>query len=350
MRLIIFSILTLLLVYAGAEDSSVKKLRVLIDNVENSRTLRDWHENKERLESIGYQIWFNNKDSQIFCKNINDIPYSYTETFVAWDYTSPSVCSERIKVLYDMHLMSQQHLYGDIKSDVELETCSPKGSERKKLGPTKEVVLDTTGGPRLVRGDLDECVVALTFDDGPHPMLTPKLIEILEVENVKANFFTVGRNIDRYPIIANDLAEAGQIIGNHSHSHKNFPKLKYEQAITEIKGGFNSLLKLWDYTTPFFRFPYGAFTKQTRAYNKSHNVAEFFWNMDTRDWDITNRNKLLKKIFMELNREKRGILLFHDVQPQTIDVMPQVLIALRKAGYKTAVFIPEDLIEDEFPK
>ena len=90
-------------------------------------------------------------------------------------------------------------------------------------------------------------------------------------------------------------------------------------------------------------------TKKTRAFNKKHHVAEFFWNMDTRDWGIKDPSELYRKVISEIDREKRGILLFHDVHPQTIDVMPRVLLALRNAGYTPALFIPEDLIEGDVP-
>ena len=332
----------------ASANEDIQKLRVLVENVDYSPTLRLWHKNKEILETEGYKIWLANLGNLDFCLGLDLLPRSSVGTLAAWNKTIPHVCSKNIDNSYYASRIIDAH-QSVFQSDLSLEPCNPELGKRKQLGPTKQVILDTTGGPRMVRGDLKRCEVALTFDDGPHPMYSRELLEILEKENVHANYFVVGRMVRRHPVIADDIAKAGHIIGNHSYSHKDFHKFPFKETKAEIVNGFRELLKIWDFTTPFFRFPYGAHTKKTRAFNKSRDVAEFFWNMDTRDWGIKDRKALLRNTLKEIDREKRGILLFHDVHPQTIDIMPKVLVALREAGYTTAVFVPEDLIEDEFP-
>ena len=328
---------------AMANSAPATELIELLEKQSNSSTYESWHENREELETRGFKIWSENKNSTSFCKELRESEQSGSFVLSAWNTISPSNCALTPGFISPG---ADEWVYNSLPS---LETCNSSNINNNSLGPSRQVMLDTRGGPRLVTGDLNQCEVAFTFDDGPDPILTERLIEILHSESVQANFFVVGRNVDRYPQITNLVAEAGHVVGNHSYSHKNFPKLSFKDVKREIVKGFRSLLNLWDFTTPFFRFPYGAFTKKSRHFLQNQDVAEFFWNMDTRDWDIKNPNALYRNVVKELNREKRGILLFHDVHPQTIEVIPEVLLALKRAGYTTAVFVPQELIEGDFP-
>ena len=326
---------------AMAASGPAQELIGLIEALENSPSYELWHENREALETRGFEIWKQNRTDDLFCKKLKT---EASDSFVlaAWSSLEPSGCT----ILPTGPTEAPESAF---QSFPILESCNPEYANNNSLGPSREAIIDTRGGPRLVTGDLNRCEVAFTFDDGPHPILTERLLEILKDENVRANFFTVGRNVDRYPQITDQVAQAGHVVGNHSYSHKNFPKFSFNEIKLEIIKGFQSLLGLWDFTTPFFRYPYGAFTKKSRKYLQDHDVAEFFWNMDTRDWAIKNPNDLYRNVLKELNREKRGILLFHDVHSQTIEVIPNVLIALKQAGYTTAVFVPDELIEGDFP-
>ena len=207
---------------------------------------------------------------------------------------------------------------------------------------TRRIPIATDGGPVLVTGDLRVGEVALTFDDGPHVKWTPDILQTLSEHNTQAGFFTVGQNVRRHPQLVVDEAHQGHIIGNHTWSHKQLPKISYGSALKEINDGFVAIHEALNFDTPLFRFPYGARTSHLRSYLKNSDVSEFFWNMDTLDWKIKDPEKLLDYAIKQLDAAERGIILFHDVQPQTAAALPSFLLALQQRGYQTVVFVPED--------
>src|SRR5690606_10858012 len=112
--------------------------------------------------------------------------------------------------------------------------------------------------------------------------------KVFENEGITVDYFNLGVNARRYPEIVREAWDRGHIVGNHTQNHKNLPKYSYPAGLKEILDGFNSILAAHDIVAPFFRFPYGARTKALRAWLKSEDVAEFFWNMDSLDWKIKN--------------------------------------------------------------
>lgn len=203
----------------------------------------------------------------------------------------------------------------------------------------RKVPLSPVGGPVFwygERGGLDNKEVSLTFDDGPHPRLTPLLLNILDEYNVKATFFVLGKNAKRYPEIIEDIVHRGHILANHSHSHHNLPKYSFRHGVSEIESGFDEILNITNQVEPFFRFPYGAKTSALQNYLKQSDVATFFWDVDTLDWKKTNPKELLIYSTNQVYKYNNGIVLFHDVQPQTISVMRDFLSELLLNGYKFA--------------
>ena len=130
------------------------------------------------------------------------------------------------------------------------------------LGLTRTVEIDTTGGPgfgfeHFKQHDfLRNKEVVLTFDDGPWPNNTPAVLKALAGQCIKATFFPIGKHATWYPEILKQVAEAGHSIGNHTWSHKNLDKMKFEEAKTEIEMGASAVhMAVGGPTAPFFRFP-----------------------------------------------------------------------------------------------
>ncbi|MCH2533133.1 MAG: polysaccharide deacetylase family protein [Bdellovibrionales bacterium] len=210
--------------------------------------------------------------------------------------------------------------------------------------PTRQVPVNAIGGPVFwygERGGLDHKEVSLTFDDGPHPRLTPKLLDILDEYNVKATFFVLGKNAKAYPEIIKEIVRRGHKLANHSHSHHNLPKYSFNHGVEEIETGFDEILKITDLVEPFFRFPYGAKTSALQKYLKSTDVATFFWDVDTLDWKKTNPQKLLAYSTEQVFKYNNGIVLFHDVQPQTISVMRGFIEELLLNNYRFAQHVSD---------
>ena len=206
------------------------------------------------------------------------------------------------------------------------------------LGPSLEVNLNTKDGPIYVRANLDKKHIAFTFDDGPHSRNTEEVLDILEQEKVTATFFMVGKRVKRHPRIANKVANFGHSVGNHTWSHQNLHKTGFDDGVQEIMDGFKALWDVLGFSHPFFRFPYGSSTKKLQTFVKSKQLGNFFWNIDTLDWKHTNPNTLYDYALEQIEKKKRGIILFHDIQPQTVVVLPLLLYTLKTKGYIPVIF------------
>ena len=208
--------------------------------------------------------------------------------------------------------------------------------------PSVAVAVDTSKDGILRDGELPAGQIALTFDDGPHPTRTVRVLQILADAGVKATFFEIGRNASARPEIARRVLAAGHTIGSHTFSHPNMARLPEPHAELEMESGDASVsaaLGLRPGELPFFRFPYGAKTPSEQSFVQRHGNTTVFWNMDSEDWRIRDPHKLFLNVLSELDRAKHGIILFHDIHEQTVIVLPHVLAELRARHMKTVVFV-----------
>jgi peptidoglycan/xylan/chitin deacetylase (PgdA/CDA1 family) len=200
------------------------------------------------------------------------------------------------------------------------------------------------GRPR--EGHLKKGQVVITIDDGPHRLITRKILDTLAAYGVRANFFSQGINARRWPEQLKAEVAGGHVVGSHSMTHANLKSLSakrngLEQAKLEITDGHASVTNaIGDAIAPFFRFPYGAHNAALDAFLKAQPMTSFLWNIDTLDWKLRNPAALLEHALRELDREKGGILLIHDIHRQTAIALPLLLDALVARGYETAVFVP----------
>lgn len=216
------------------------------------------------------------------------------------------------------------------------------------LGPSEVLIMDNALGKTVTSASLPQCHVNITFDDGPHAKWTREMLAILAEQNVSANYFVLGKQVKLYPNVTREIAAAGHIVGNHTYSHSNLPKLDPARAAEEVASGFRMLLEVFGEYNPFFRFPYGASTKYLKSYAYQNHWLDFFWTMDTLDWKITDPEKLYLNVLKEIEREKRGVMLFHDIHPQTIAVVPFILSELNEAGYTSVLIVPKE-VHDRVP-
>ena len=206
------------------------------------------------------------------------------------------------------------------------------------------IPVDLTRDGVYTDGQLAEGQIAITFDDGPHATRTARVLEILRGAGVRADFFEIGRNAAAHPEVARQVAAAGHIVGSHTFSHADLGKLPEKHAETEIESGEASVslaLGRPVAEVPFFRFPYGAKTPSELVFVQKRGNTTFFWNMDSEDWKIRDPHQLFLNVLQQLDRARRGIILFHDIHEQTVIVLPHVLQELRVRGFKTVVFVPQ---------
>ena len=209
------------------------------------------------------------------------------------------------------------------------------------LGVARTVEVDTAGGPGFGLAQykaydfllLNE--VVLTFDDGPWPGNTRKVLDALAQHCVKATFFPVGKHALWHPEILKAVAAAGHTIGSHTWSHANLGKLKGDKATEEIEKGFSAVrLALGAPPAPFFRFPYLQDPKDQIAYLGSRNVAIISHDLDSFDFRMHKPEDVIKSVMTKLERKGKGIILMHDFQQATAKAMPDLLNELKAKGYK----------------
>jgi peptidoglycan/xylan/chitin deacetylase (PgdA/CDA1 family) len=152
-------------------------------------------------------------------------------------------------------------------------------------------------------------MIALTFDDGPHPRYTPEILDILDEYGVKATFFVVGENVSYYSDIVKEEIARGHEIGNHTYEHKNISGYDSERLTREIKKCEETLASL-DYSCKLFRPPEGALGAQQGRQIKELDYRVILWNLDTRDWAHTPTDQIVRHVLSSV--QDGDIILFHD--------------------------------------
>lgn len=175
-------------------------------------------------------------------------------------------------------------------------------------------------------------IVALTFDDGPHPELTPKLLDILRQNGVRATFFVIGRNVDAHPDIARRIVAEGHEISNHTYNHPALTSLGSARVRQEIANTSAAILRATGRSPTNMRPPYGAINDRVRAsLVREHGLDVIMWSCDPLDWKRPGADVVRRRLVD--GAAPGGILLAHDIHPGTIDAVPGVIAELKAKGY-----------------
>lgn len=171
--------------------------------------------------------------------------------------------------------------------------------------------------------------VALTFDDGPHPQVTPQILNTLEKYGAKATFFMVGEQVKKNKDIAQEVLNRGHEIGNHTYNHPLLTKQSTSQVAWQVDHTSQIIHDVTGVYPTVFRPPYGASNQQI---NDLVDMPVVLWTIDTYDWKYQNPNKLLPMIQAKLC--DGAIILMHDIHQSTADGLDSVLAYLQKQGYE----------------
>lgn len=174
--------------------------------------------------------------------------------------------------------------------------------------------------------------VALTFDDGPSPEVTPRILNILSEHNASATFFMLGGQVAYYPDLVKKVQEAGHEIGNHSMNHPDLSRLNDTDIKNEIQKTNDTIAKIVGYELRLFRPPYGAMNDNVKKITKELNSSIILWTVDSLDWKSLNAKKVNEEIMSHVH--PNGIVLMHDIHPSTADALPQLLDSLEDQGYE----------------
>lgn len=198
--------------------------------------------------------------------------------------------------------------------------------------------------------------VVLTFDDGPLPPYTSRVLTALAHECVKATFFMVGRMAAAYPQMVRLVAELGHTIGNHSQNHPlHFDAIGEASAEREVENGMRSIktaLGNEGTVAPFFRIPGLGRTHAVEKFLQSQDMI--VWSSDTvaDDWTPISGDQVRQRALRRLEEKGRGILLLHDIHNRTASMLPALLRDLKARGFHIVHVVPGKAPSqpDESPK
>ena len=178
-----------------------------------------------------------------------------------------------------------------------------------------------------------EKVIAITFDDGPHGVNTPRLLDMLKKRDIKATFYVVGNMVTYNPQILRRMIAEGHEIGNHTVSHGNLARMSNEALRSELQKAHDQILKETGIAPRTMRPPGGAITRDQKAFMlKEFGYPTILWSVDPEDWKkpgsavVTNR--------LVSGAKPGGILLVHDIHSPSIDAMPSTVDQLLARGFQ----------------
>lgn len=221
------------------------------------------------------------------------------------------------------------------------------------LGVSRVVEIDTTGGPGFgfehfkAYDFLKDKEVVLTFDDGPWPGNTPRVLKALADQCTKALFFPIGKHAGWHPEILKEVAAAGHTIGTHTWSHKDLSRLTQQEAVDEFEKGIAAVsIALGNKpVAPFFRFPTLRNPPDMMKYVGERNVAVFSTDFDSFDFKMRKPEQVIKSVMTKLEKHGKGIILMHDFQHATSEALPEILKKMKEGGYKVVQIVGKTPVE-----
>lgn len=192
--------------------------------------------------------------------------------------------------------------------------------------------------------ELPPKTVALTFDDGPHPRYTDQVLAILKKYELHAVFFEVGKNLGTVnsnnevklgstSAVSYRILASGSFLGNHTYSHPVLPKLDAADQSREIDSTSLLLTNILKSPPVLFRPPYGAANAGILTQIQTDKMKTVIWNVDSEDWADPVPNSVAQRVITDVEKQHRGIILFHDIHKVALDALPVVIETLEADGY-----------------
>jgi peptidoglycan/xylan/chitin deacetylase (PgdA/CDA1 family) len=220
------------------------------------------------------------------------------------------------------------------------------------LGTSRVLEVDAATTPRVGRKQFEQTLplepkeVVITFDDGPWPATTPRVLDALRHECVRATFFLVGRNAAAAPALVRREQAEGHTIASHTWSHPMLDRRYPESAEGEIERGIDAVDAALGRrngpapTTRFFRFPGFASTPQLLDLLARRGIVVFGADLWASDWDPMTPSQELRLVLDRLAAADHGIILLHDTKAATAAMLPAFLRALKIRGYHIVHTVP----------
>ncbi len=185
--------------------------------------------------------------------------------------------------------------------------------------------------PAVQAAPLKHRWIALTFDDGPHPGMTDRLLGVLRKERVPGTFFIVGKMGDRYPDLVRTISEQGHEVANHTYNHPNLTRISDEAVMNELERTRMLIHRLTGHDSLLFRPPGGEYSRQTIKLTAQAGYRMILWSILTNDVEGASCRAMRRRILDGAG--DGGIILMHSGVENTMKVLPGVIAELKDRGY-----------------
>lgn len=209
-----------------------------------------------------------------------------------------------------------------------IRTLAPVGdSETVRLAPMQA---HSAVPERPARSFEGKKLVALTFDDGPSPATTPRLLDILKEQQVPATFFELGSLVKRNAWITQRALREGHEIASHTMWHQNLARLSTSAVQGDVNEASAAFVEAIGYVPALVRPPYGSINGET--WKSFGGATMISWSVDTLDWKYRNTESIMNNLVNQIS--DGGIVLMHDIHATSVDAVPSVIAKLREMGYE----------------
>lgn len=201
------------------------------------------------------------------------------------------------------------------------------------LGNKNKNIIDKYKG--IAMGSKEKKYVYLTFDEGYEAGYTPKILEVLKQNNVKATFFITAHYVNTQENLVKQMIDENHIVGNHTVNHKSMPDLTEEKIKTEVMDLHTTIYKKFGYEMKYIRPPKGEFSERTIALTNSLGYTTVMWSLAYDDWDETkqNREDYAKKKIID-NIHPGAVILLHGNSKDNTNVLDYCIKEIKNMGYE----------------
>ncbi|NBQ64269.1 MAG: polysaccharide deacetylase family protein [Verrucomicrobia bacterium] len=178
--------------------------------------------------------------------------------------------------------------------------------------------------------------LALTFDDGPTPGITERVLAELKKRDMRATFFLIGAKVDARPDLARRLVDEGHDVANHSYTHPRLSGMSDAAVDNQITRTQEAIARATGVTPVWFRPPYGAFRREQGPLASKHGLGVAYWSVDPKDWSQPGSAVIAQRVLAA--SQPGSIILLHDLHPQTAEAVPAIFDGLISRSFATAPF------------
>ena len=184
-----------------------------------------------------------------------------------------------------------------------------------------------------INGQNENKVVALTFDDGPDPVNTPKIIKLLRDNNIQGTFFCIGNQIESCKFILKQAYEDGNVIANHSWSHKDFTTINATEINNQVNLTENEINKVIGKRPALIRPPYGDINDTVQKSLISLNYKSIIWSIDTLDWEQHEVANIVNNVVKNVRPGEIVLMHCNGDKKVTAEALPLLILKLKQLGY-----------------